>query len=122
MNIPPSISCGVSYPVSRTRVSAGTSKESAARNVAEKAQSEQDKLMKLYMLSGQGFNKTGAAEWSRTLGKPVNEANWEAVLRGQMEAQGQKVNSAYQTLTAVQNILKNIHEIIMASIRNMKLQ
>lgn len=78
--------------------------------------------MNLYALSGQGFNPTLAAEWSRKLGREVNEGNWEAVLRGQIEAQGQKVNSAYQTMTAVQNILKNIHDMIMASIRNLRLQ
>jgi hypothetical protein len=78
--------------------------------------------MNLYALSGQGFNPTLAAEWSRKLGRPVTEGNWEAVLRGQIEAQGQKVNSAYQNLTAIQNILKNIHDMIMTSIRNMRLQ
>ena len=99
-----------------------TSKETTAALVAENAQSEQDKLMKLYSLSGGGFNEQVAAEWSRELGRPVTKENWEAVLRGKIEAQGQKVNTAYQILTAMQNILKNIHETIMASIRNMKLQ
>jgi hypothetical protein len=122
MNIPNSVSCRVSPNVIQQSTSTGTRKESSARISAEKAQSEQDKLMNLYSISGQGFNPTLAAEWSRKLGRPVNESNWEAVLRGQIEAQGQRVNSAYQTLTAVQNILKNIHEMIMTSIRNMRLQ
>jgi GH15 family glucan-1,4-alpha-glucosidase len=122
MNIPSPVSCRVRPNVSQRPTSTGTRKEAYAKSFAEKAQSEQDKLMNLYALSGQGFNSTLAAEWSRKLGREVNEGNWEAVLRGQIEAQGQKVNSAYQTMTAVQNILKNIHDMIMALIRNLRLQ
>ena len=72
MNIPRSVSCGLSYPVIPQSTSKGTQKEAAARRSAENAQSQQDKLMRLYTLSGQGFNAAVAEQWSRELGRPVN--------------------------------------------------
>jgi|GEM_PF-5959343 len=122
MNIPSAVSCRVRYPVTPQPTSKGTQKETYARNFAETAQSEQDKLTQLYSLSGQGYNKDVADQWSRELGRPVTKDNWESILRGKIEAQGQKANTAYQNLTAIQNILKNIHDMIMTSIRNLRLQ
>lgn len=123
MYIPNAKICRYHHIPSRPQQKNEPSKEAVARSAAEKAHSAQDRLMQLYGLSGQEYSKANADKL-RSLGfkGDITEKNWETVVRGQIEAQGQKVNTAFQSLTAIQNILKNIHEMIMASVRNMRLQ
>lgn len=96
--------------------------ESAGR-IAFQAQTEQNKLMKLYELTNGADAKTATAALKKMGFAGVKkDEDVEAHLRQLINTQQQKVNRSFETLTAFQTFMKNIHEMIMAMIQNMRLQ
>lgn len=95
----------------------------AAGKIARQTQTEQDKLMKLYELTNGADAKTATAALKKMGFAGVkNNDDVEGHLRQLINTQQQKVNRSFETLTAFQTFMKNIHEMIMAMIRNMRLQ
>lgn len=94
-----------------------------AGTIARQAQTNQDTLMKLYQLteSSDPAAVTKALKDMRLPGVSKKE-DIEGHLRQLINMQQQKVNRSFETLTAFQTFMKNIHEMTMAMIRNMRLQ
>jgi hypothetical protein len=98
--------------------------EKAARTVGSRAQAEQEKLMTLYGLSSGGKSDKQINDALKALDLPpkAGPGTMQEHLRGLIDAQQQRVNRSFETLSAFQTFMKNVHEMIMNIIRNMRLQ
>lgn len=95
----------------------------AAGSIARQAQTAQDTLMTLYTLTDSSDPKAVTAALDKLGFTGVSrKEDIEGHLRQLITTQQQKVNRSFEIFTAFQTFLKNIHETVMASIRNMRLQ